>query len=282
MSLACSIGPTKSRRSRSIIAAAKIVFALVLAAVGAEDGEVSNGVPKARVGHCARRGFQVRGEIPRQVASDADDELSAAFLWHAEFPGVFNLSMDTVTWAAFGAAKLSRFLLYGGEVGPAGRGAEAEDVLHDKNPGLKEIDVTEEFAVQVSARVVNEAGTVVGAVHAPDFAKTLAGGAADDGVDLGCAQEGRELFRRVRGQVPLKGVSHGFEARSAGSGEVVLEGCDGGGVEIDGGKDAPSRALHAQGKASAAAEEVKASGNWSLAGHERRSFAGVGVLMAEH
>jgi len=131
-------------------------------------------------GGCAppdpRRGPQVRHKVARHIEPHADEELAAAFLRHAQFPGILDLAVDAV-------AEFAGLLLHAGEVFAAGGGADAQHVFHHEHAGFEEVHVAEEFAVKQTARIVDEAAlAVVCAVTLARGAETLAGRPADDDV----------------------------------------------------------------------------------------------------
>ena len=84
----------------------------------------------------SRRGFEVRLEVAGQVAADTNDELTLAFLRDAQFPGIFDVTVDTV-------ARVGRGLfLDGSKVGAPVGAADAEDVFHDEHRRLAIVERT--------------------------------------------------------------------------------------------------------------------------------------------
>ena len=77
-------------------AAFHVVIGILLAFAGFDGRQVADGFPEWRMVTGARRGFDFRAKIIRQVEACADEKLTTAFLWQAEFDTILNLGVDTV------------------------------------------------------------------------------------------------------------------------------------------------------------------------------------------
>lgn len=190
-------------------------------------------------------------EITRQILPGADEKLAASLLGDAEFHTFLDLGMDTVP-------ELACLRLDTGEVLPSGSGTDPEDVFHDENLGLEVLHMPEKFTVKVPPRIFLEAFAMVGSVHLPGGAETLAGRTAYDEVDVAGADEGFQIGWRKPGQVFFKDVG---DVR-----EVGLENLNGFVIEIDRSKPFESRPLQPEAETAASAEKIKESG---LGSHKR-------------
>ena len=185
--------------------------------------------------------FKRSGKIFGQVITSADDELALAFLRHTQGEGFFDLGMDAV---AEGLGLLAHF----GKVFAARGRFDAEDVLHDEQFWPEESDIAQEFLVQVTAGVFDQAGAVVGAVALAHGGEALAGGAADDDIHTGGFNKPGEFGRGEGGEVAFQSV--GKER------EILLEDGNRLGIEVDGGKSRQASTFQAQAESAATTKKV--------------------------
>jgi hypothetical protein len=178
-----------------VVAPVDVVFDFIFTPTGSENRQVTDGYSQHGAGFGAGRGLQLRDEIAGQVIAHADDELAAAFLRYTEFPGIFNLCVDSVAGASDRPPQFTSLLLDGGEVFATGGAADSKDVLHHKHARLEEIHVVQQFAEKVAARIVFEARAMVGTVHLTGRAEALARGTPDNDIDLVGAKQFCELSR---------------------------------------------------------------------------------------
>src|SRR5438034_309958 len=87
-------------------------------------------------------------------------------------------------------------MLNAGEIFTSRRRLNAEDILHDEHPRLKELYVPEEFAVELSAIVVHEASrAVVCAITLARRREALARWTTGNDIYLFAANDFREVLR---------------------------------------------------------------------------------------
>ena len=154
----------------------------------------------------ARRGLDCRVKIIWQVETCSDEKLAAAFLWQAEFHTILDLGVNTV-------ANGSRLLLHPGKIFAAGCRADAEHILHHENFGLEEFHIAQEFLIEMSRAVFDEAFTVICSVHLPDSAEPLARWSAHDYINNAVrAYQLCEFLPREIGLNPCQG----FEGHERG------------------------------------------------------------------
>ena len=137
------------------------------------------------------------GKKPAHIFAHADDELTAALLRHTEFPRLLHLRVNPVTHVAC-------FELHHCEKFPFGRALDAENVFHHENARLEILHVVKEGAEKIAALVTFDTGTVIGGVHLPHGAETLARWAADDNIRTVGANNRSQLRRCEAGEVALQ------------------------------------------------------------------------------
>ena len=90
-------------------------------------------------------------------------------------------------------AERARLVLNAREIPASCSAAEPEDVLHDENTWLKEINVTQELAIEMPPGILLEARAVIRTIHLAGSAKALARRPANDNVDVVCSNQSGEL-----------------------------------------------------------------------------------------
>jgi hypothetical protein len=192
---------------------------------------------------------EIRWEVTRHVIPDADDELSAALLRHAQFPRILNLRMDAIATQTARVAERPGLVLNLREILATGSSANAEDILHHEHARLEEIHVAQKFAEELSAWIVFESCAVVRPIDLTCGAEPLARRPANDHVHAFCADERGELLRIKFREVGFKRVTHARKIRP--------ESRDGLRVQINRSEATESSPLHAEAEAAAAAKKVE-------------------------